>query len=56
MKKSCSRKEGDGWLDGSRVWELVEGVLHAERVLKHVEGTDDICYDVHAAKAAKKSF
>ena len=31
------------------------GVLHAERVLKHVEGTDDICYDVLADKA-KKSY
>ena len=34
-------------------WKLVGGVLHAERVLKHVEGTDDICYDVLAAKAEK---
>ena len=34
---------------------IVGGVLHAERVLKHVEGTDDICYDVLAAKA-KKSY
>ena len=32
------------------------GVFHAERVLKHVEGTDDICYDDLAAKAAKNIF
>ena len=41
--------------DPGKRWELVGGVLHAERVLKHVEGTDDICYDVLAAKA-KKSY
>ena len=36
--------------------ELVGDIFYIERFLKHVEGTDDTCYDVLAAKTAKKIF